>query len=109
MDEWGECSGEDDEENVENMETGDRGHLSRNGGGGEEGEVCAATIHDVNHTSLQLFDSIMELANFLLTAHCCLMHLSPDFTLKDFSALHEKSGNADGDRASGCCSEEQVN
>lgn len=45
---------------------------------GDEHEVWAATFYEVNHTNIQLLDSILESAEFIFTEHCFLVHLTPD-------------------------------
>lgn len=52
---WSACSADDEEEDQEIKDTVDRVDSSRNGGDGDEGEVCAATFHDVNRKTLQGF------------------------------------------------------
>lgn len=96
MDDWGECSNDEEEEDVEIKETGVCGDLSMNGGDGEEIEVYVATLHDVHHTNLHLSDSLLELADFILPENCFLVNLSPDVTLKDVDESHGESGNAEG-------------
>lgn len=94
LDDWGECSSYDeegdDEQVTEFIDHNDRPvgngrtSLSRNG---EEHEIWAATVRDISHTNLQLLDSILESAYFMLTEHLCLVHLTPEVNDMNLSAL----------------------
>lgn len=72
---WDEFTDDEEEDGNSHHEDG----LMRNEEEVVEEEVCAVTLHDVNHTNLELLESILELADFIMTENCCLVNLTPEY------------------------------
>lgn len=78
----GDCSSEDDgPEELANIKTADKIHFREQNEDGNE--VWKAALRNVKHKNLQLFDFMLKSVDFILTEHCCLVHLTPEYKVGD--------------------------